>query len=48
MVKTDDDNDNQDIQEVITAPIIYGFLAATIIGAWIYSDPSINLSAILS
>jgi|TARA_B110000285_G_scaffold224510_1_gene281447 hypothetical protein len=44
----DNDNDNQDIQEVTTAPIIYGVLAVTIIGAWIYSDPSINLSTLLS
>jgi len=43
----DNDNDNQDIQEVSVAPIIYGLLAVTIIGAWVYSDPTLNFSTML-
>ena len=35
-----DDNENQDVQETRTAPIIYGLVALTIIGAWYYSDMS--------
>ena len=44
---TNEDDDNQDIQDISVTPIIYGLLALTIIGAWVYSDPNINLSKML-
>ena len=47
MTYNEDGDDNQDTPQGSVAPVIYGLIAVTIIGAWIYSDPSINLSKML-